>query len=777
MVPDSASLVSQYWIPQSQLFWKWDWDSLTAGKETSIPNVLWSEGPTLCLGQELEKVLNGLASTGAPPLTIILLILAATRDDRTQLMEGAGSRALQYWKEDCQLSHEQIESITSGLSAIQRLPRKLRIDAPAKIHLLQCLFPKDTCHTPEATREIQSMRREFGLKNIADWPVPQDVENGAREAWMLAEAFKNLGPQNFRSLLETGMNRTAARSSFNNASQLVIPYRVISPSIRQTDPEDHREIIKALSEESRYTGIAKLVQAFEAALETPRRLEDQGPQKDGGYSDISNRGEPDRLLLSELAQDPEALSIRMAHGEALYLQRRSLPSEPDVVRWIFLDTGPWVWGRLRLVAAAVALALSRKKITADQAQLFFLTDQGATPGSLRTFGNWKEFLQLTHGSTSPLADLILDPTLKLPKVQDDVFLISAAPAFQDQPTTTQLLNHIRSERFYSVELQSDGVLEMGAFSSKGRLPLKKMKLEWSRFVDEDTSMDQSGIANATSLPRFYQQRPYAPLYFSSNPSILQRYEIDNKGYQSAGVTRDGAVFYWNRTRQLGRLITRGLNLSALQEFGWSHGSLYWTFHDNDRSAEIWSWIPGSTEAPSRIDDHGSVDFDLEFEQLDETIDSRLQRFPVLSPTWSREWTAVIRDHHGRIGLAGPEGLQRVFEFKTFLKHECKLARTGANCSILGRLTPWMGFEKIGLQLLHTELANGVHVFLDQYGMLSLSHPKWSAPELTQLVLTNRPMTAWSSDGVHYGPSEYLWDEERGEVSDWDDLFHGYFDKA
>ena len=89
----------------------------------------------------------------------------------------------------------------------------------------------------------------------------------------------------------------------------------------------------------------------------------------------------------------------------------------------------------------------------------------------------------------------------------------------------------------------------------------------------------------------------------------------------------------------------------------------------------------------------------------------------------------------------------------------------------------MGFEKQGLQLLHTELANGVHVFLDQYGMLSLRHPKWSAPEFTQLVLTNRPMTAWSSDGVHYGASEYLWDEERGEVSDWDDLFHGYFDKA
>ncbi len=48
----------------------------------------------------------------------------------------------------------------------------------------------------------------------------------------------------------------------------------------------------------------------------------------GGVSDISNRGTIDRLLLSELAQDDEMLTTRVAMNEVMYLRRETPPQNP-----------------------------------------------------------------------------------------------------------------------------------------------------------------------------------------------------------------------------------------------------------------------------------------------------------------------------------------------------------------------------------------------------------------------------------------------------------------
>ncbi len=773
MIPESASLISQFWIPPAQTFWRWDWDSARSGSPTRIPNALWLEGSTLCLGEELDQVLEGLEDSGVPPLSIILLVIAATRDDRSKFQDESELHVLSYWKEICHLSHDQIESITSGLSAIQRLPKRLRSDTSAKTQMLQCLFPRDVCHTPEATREILQARERFGLKAIADWPIAHDLEKSAREAWMMAETFRNLGPHHFRALLETGLNRTEAQSSFNHASQLVIPFHVMSPPVEQEGMQDMRKIHQGLSESSEFVGVARLVENLEAVFHLPKRLEDQSSNAVDGYSDLSNRGEPDRLLLSELAQDPELLSIRMSHGEALYLCRHAEPIALDSVRWILIDSGPWLWGRLRLGAAAVALALSGSRKESLHAKTLQMTVNGLTDLSLQTMRDWWSYLESVVSSDRFIDQVAVDPFLKEINAQDDVFLISATDVFDNKNAIAKLLQNLPSDRFYSVELNRNGAVELAANSLRGRLGMKSVQLKWESFLDGSPASASSRTGTETLLPKFYQRSPHSPLYYSAPSSRLRRFEPNEKSNRAAGVLEDGSLLYWNRTRRLGKLICRGLNADVDLNLHWNHGSIHWNQPDKNGEIKTWTCNPDHDRPPQKVE----LAIEETTPESEKPISEKLKAFPILNPSWNDDWTAVIRDHHGRIGLSGKDGQQRVFEFKTFLRHECRLVRTNANCIVLGHLTPWMGFERLGLRLRHAELSNGVHVFLDQHGILSLIHPKWQAPELTMLVLTNRPLTAWASDNTWYGAREFLWEESTGEVAEWDDLFHGYFDKA
>lgn len=77
----------------------------------------------------------------------------------------------------------------------------------------------------------------------------------------------------------------------------------------------------------------------------------------GGYSDLSNRGPFDRLLISELAYPEEEFLRRFAEGEQLYYDLESPPPRVPAAECILLDGSPMTWGIARLAGQAATLAL------------------------------------------------------------------------------------------------------------------------------------------------------------------------------------------------------------------------------------------------------------------------------------------------------------------------------------------------------------------------------------------------------------------------------------
>lgn len=133
-----------------------------------------------------------------------------------------------------------------------------------------------------------------------------------------------------------------------------------------------RQLVRDLADndETELSGIARLANDLIGLLHIPRDVSDPDEMPIGGFSDIANKGNLDRLLLTELALDDETLAVRVALNEALYLRRESPPRDPPRERRIFIDTGIRMWGVPRAYAHSVALALAAGAEEQDRVRFF-----------------------------------------------------------------------------------------------------------------------------------------------------------------------------------------------------------------------------------------------------------------------------------------------------------------------------------------------------------------------------------------------------------------------
>ena len=129
-------------------------------------------------------------------------------------------------------------------------------------------------------------------------------------------------------------------------------------------------------------GLARLAQHLMAAVHVPRALHAADELPMGGVSDLTNRGDFDRLLISELAHDDLTLAVRVALNEALYLRRESPPRRPPPRRAVLVDCGIRLWGVGRVFAAAVAMALAAGADPRGELAVYRAAGDGVVPVDL-----------------------------------------------------------------------------------------------------------------------------------------------------------------------------------------------------------------------------------------------------------------------------------------------------------------------------------------------------------------------------------------------------------
>lgn len=369
-----------FFNPGQSNFWNW---------ADQVKTVVWSDGKTIVYRRDLHTMLNDFKEHGLPPVEAVLMILDACRDNWnldefcTKLNELDVLSKISYppvsidqtFLNALPIQQRQWTMALDTLKLIAWLPKELRSGGYRAL-LLKNIFS----YCPDFLTPVKEGRAYlyvFGGEIFDHWIKNPDSKKADMRARVLRslEALSHLPYKvDLEALMRTGVERTPP------------PLPLPEPeSIPQPD-----DLMTQLANDPQTAGLARLTKRLIAALNIPPHTQGASDQPLGGVSDISNRGDYDRLLISELANDDDTLSARLVNNEALYL-RRETPPDPQVQeRVILVDTSLRLWGTPRVFAVAAALGCALNNPHKAKVTAFALGQEASAPNAL---SNKKEVLQ------------------------------------------------------------------------------------------------------------------------------------------------------------------------------------------------------------------------------------------------------------------------------------------------------------------------------------------------------------------------------------------------
>ena len=123
-------------------------------------------------------------------------------------------------------------------------------------------------------------------------------------------------------------------------------------AVARVVPKTLGERLTELESRPRLRAAAGLVARLAGALALPPRRLAHAELPLGGYSDVTNRGQPEQILPGQFALDMDEFLRRFAERELLYFHREE-PHTPTAKELVLLiDQGVRTWGDVRVVLAA-----------------------------------------------------------------------------------------------------------------------------------------------------------------------------------------------------------------------------------------------------------------------------------------------------------------------------------------------------------------------------------------------------------------------------------------
>ncbi|WP_395737185.1 hypothetical protein [Prosthecobacter sp.] len=537
----------------------WEWED--AGSDQ---DVVWSDGRfTIALRQELTELLEACVPVGLPPLGSILWVISAASESF-----DAGASRVRLWAAAERATGDSDvpsgiaalwKTVAAGLGHVHALPADLRASGPARRRLLRMLFEDVSAELPHNIPPASSlhMLSEFvqtpGLKVFQRRsPELNGVARLLKDLSTLEKAFSRCPPEHLELRLRIGIDDLPSRQL-----ELPLPAPDDAPA-----PEVPADLLRALEHEGGEPAqVAGLVRRIGAMLHVPKAVTQREELPLGGVSDITNRGDPSRLLMTELAWDDLTFAVRLAQGEALYLRRESPPAEPPPKRLVLIDTGIFMWGKPRLFALGSALALLRQKIGVRTAisTVFALDGEGFERITLETVRDVRMQLARLQPQPHPGAALArLAEEVPSPfQSGEEVFLVT-------HPAALEILCHLPMWRYlassvplHSLVVDRDGSLELSRHSLAGARSLARARIDAEDlFAPPAAASSSKALPSALTseigrLPHFYRQSVW-PLYVPGPPMPGKAFQIGGKGF--VGISTSDAVCWWTLRVHSGRVL-------------------------------------------------------------------------------------------------------------------------------------------------------------------------------------------------------------------------------
>ena len=484
---------------------------------------VWSDTKrTAALSVQIESVCGPVLQKrgGLPSLTAVLFLIDAMTVPMD--LSTAKARVAELFRPVHHFIRDESDRIVRWLVACGELNADLRKGPARQGTLLNDLME----HAPSSMLDLQALQaidamhwlRLSLFDRALTYNRPRFVsqlKSALAIRTLLHFANSPMNDASVRLRMQTGLDELPAEELETNL-----------PPARQ-----YSKLLNDLRHDEELGQFIQMASNAASTLALPRRPSDPDALQVGGVSDITNRGQPERLLATELAADPDLLMARIAHGQALYLRRESPPQHKALRRRVLIENGVRMWGLTRLRATAFALAVAASEDRNRGPQLDVLTVAGSSV--------WKDDLSTRDGLVTQLGRLEPDShpgdaLVELAEAWEEDSEVFAEPllvvsknTYRDRDFQKCLMDFPRP--YLLARIDKEGLVELLQCTRSGDSVFHKQHLilPLKRLI---SSKGPTG-----DLPIFLQQNP-CPLRFSADLSV--RWAVRSYGPTLWTMTHD-----------------------------------------------------------------------------------------------------------------------------------------------------------------------------------------------------------------------------------------------
>ncbi len=334
-----------YFKPYKDYFWEWDKDRSNSNEDPIYIATI-TNGQSIAYFDVISDTLEDLSPQGIPPFGSILLILSAISNTVLQSSFDLLKNTLlnKYGEND-----KSISNAIEVLELIRALPNNYK-SGETRTELLQLLF-KD-CHNRLGLKKSNELKIEV-KKGLNEYIVNAEksqinnsiIDQDIRPIALLIRRFKST---------EDIINAIHKIPIHDNFTEEITIEEHISSDIDFVD----KTFLEQLIEHENTFQIGSLIKRIWPGLNIPMHNNFSSSQPLGGVSDITNKGEFSRLLISEFAHDNDTFMSRIVNNEALYIERETPPENNTKERIFLIDNSLKNWGIPKVLSFATALAIA-----------------------------------------------------------------------------------------------------------------------------------------------------------------------------------------------------------------------------------------------------------------------------------------------------------------------------------------------------------------------------------------------------------------------------------
>ncbi|WP_080778099.1 hypothetical protein [Chryseobacterium phocaeense] len=503
--------LNEYFQSYENYFWEWETDEDIAGDAgyynhnlISIPGV-----GAIAYRPYVMEILKELQPLGWPPFGALLMVLYAMQEGYTDfagpLKHTANFHSIGNFDFTAEKSIEFLEKIKSL--------NKVYKQGQNRIILLHTLFQ-------DSHNRLSPRKAEMILTNYYKRPHMLGVSAQKKYA----------GPSAINrdlSTLDLLNERFPTTQSIMDAMRDHMDEPELDDEVveEETTVETNKDFIQQLIEEPKTFQVGSLIKRIWSGLRIPMRHLSPGEQPIGGISDMANKGDLQRMLLSEFANDDEVFMNRVANNEALYIQREIPPEENIFERIILIDTSLKNWGTPKVLAFASAIAVIRHPKAHSECKVFAL-GQASVPVAL----DKPEYVIENLNQVSPVLEVseALEKFFNEERTEKDleVFFITHRENLTNEKIR-KVIHENRDRLKFLITTDSDGELNFYKHHKGARKHIQKIRLPlqelWANPPQRPQKTTQIN-GKKTDLPQNY------PILFPTPSNTIARFLYEGEFY-------------------------------------------------------------------------------------------------------------------------------------------------------------------------------------------------------------------------------------------------------